>query len=106
MHLLMALNKKMKVLLYAGFKDNAVFYSTVSPPLGLFRLKNYLERRGIDCDVLDLSLTEGDFKDSLEKLSLNDSSFSYEQESSAALGQGFRCGFLGLLHMELIREQR
>ena len=69
MHLLMALNKKMKVLLYAGFKDNAVFYSTVSPPLGLFRLKNYLERRGIDCDVLDLSLTEGDFKDSLKKIS-------------------------------------
>ena len=46
-----------------------------------------------------------DFKDSLENLSLNDSSFSYEQESSAALGQGFRCGFLGLLHMEVIRER-
>ena len=46
-----------------------------------------------------------DFKDSLEKLSLNDSSFSYEQESSAALGHGFRCGFLGLLHMEVIRER-
>ena len=46
-----------------------------------------------------------DFKDSLEKLSLNDSSFTYEQESSAALGQGFRCGFLGLLHMEVIRER-
>tara|TARA_B100000029_G_scaffold511304_1_gene604977 strand:- start:6675 stop:8477 length:1803 start_codon:yes stop_codon:yes gene_type:complete len=46
-----------------------------------------------------------DFKDSLEKLSLNDSSFSYEQESSAALGQGYRCGFLGLLHMEVIRER-
>ena len=46
-----------------------------------------------------------DFKDSLEKLSLNDSSFSYEQESSVALGQGFRCGFLGLLHMEVIRER-
>ena len=36
-------NNKMKVVLYAGFKDNAVFYSNVSPPLGLFRLKNYLE---------------------------------------------------------------
>ncbi len=46
-----------------------------------------------------------DFKDSLEKLSLNDSSFSYEHESSAALGQGFRCGFLGLLHLEVIRER-
>ena len=63
------MQSKMKVILYAGFKDNAVFYSTVSPPLGLFRLKNYLERRGIDCDVLDLSLTDGDFKDSLEKIS-------------------------------------
>jgi len=63
------MQNKMKVILYAGFKDNAVFYSTVSPPLGLFRLKNYLERRGIDCDVLDLSLTDGDFKDSLEKIS-------------------------------------
>ena len=62
-------NNKIKVILYAGFKDNAVFYSTVSPPLGLFRLKNYLERRGMDCDVLDLSLTDGDFKDSLEKIS-------------------------------------
>ena len=59
----------MKVILYAGFKDNAVFYSTVSPPLGLYRLKNYLERRDIDCDILDLSLTDGHFKDSLEKIS-------------------------------------
>jgi len=63
------MKEKMKVILYAGFKDNAVFYSTVSPPLGLYRLKNYLERRDIDCDILDLSLTDGHFKDSLEKIS-------------------------------------
>jgi GTP-binding protein LepA len=46
-----------------------------------------------------------ELRESLEKLRLNDASFTYEPETSGALGFGFRCGFLGLLHMEIIRER-
>ncbi len=58
------------------------------------------------CGLFPLDTSEyDDLRDSLAKLRLNDASFEYEPETSAALGLGFRCGFLGLLHLEIIQER-
>ncbi len=58
------------------------------------------------CGIFPVDSSEFEkLKESFQKLHLNDSSFSYEMETSAALGFGFRCGFLGLLHLEIIQER-
>ncbi|OSP56721.1 translation elongation factor 4 [Pseudoruegeria sp. SK021] len=58
------------------------------------------------CGLFPVDASEfEDLRDAIEKLALNDASFSFEMETSAALGFGFRCGFLGLLHLEVIRDR-
>ena len=58
------------------------------------------------CGLFPVDTAEfDDLRSAIEKLALNDASFTYEMESSAALGFGFRCGFLGLLHLEVVRDR-
>jgi GTP-binding protein LepA len=58
------------------------------------------------CGIYPIDASEFEkFRDALAKLHLNDASFEYEPETSSALGYGFRCGFLGLLHLEIIQER-
>ena len=70
-------------------------------------LEGYLEPKPmVFCGLYPVDGDEyAELRESLEKLRLNDSSFTYEPETSGALGFGFRCGFLGLLHMEIVRER-
>ena len=70
-------------------------------------LAGYVEVKPmVFCGIFPVENTEYEIlKESLEKLALNDASFTYEPETSGALGFGFRCGFLGLLHMNIIQER-
>jgi GTP-binding protein LepA len=96
--------------LIAGIKDVAEARSgeTVTNavrPAGA--LEGYMEPKPmVFCGLFPIDGDEfGLLRESLEKLRLNDSSFTYAPETSGALGFGFRCGFLGLLHMEIVRER-
>ncbi len=83
--------------------DTIVHYNKIDTP----SLGGYKDIKPmVFCGVFPVDSKDyGDLRDSLEKLALNDFSFTFEPENSKALGFGFRCGFLGLLHMNVIQER-
>ena len=80
---------------------------TLANPAAEKPLEGYREAKPmVFCGLYPLNTKDfSPLRDALAKLRLNDSSFMYEPESSASLGHGFRCGFLGLLHMDIIKER-
>lgn len=84
-----------------GVGDTISTATDVEPFAGYMKVKPMVYAGIYPIDVDD----QKDFKEAIEKLSLNDAAFSYVQESNPALGFGYRCGFLGLLHMDIVRER-